>query len=133
MSSSNTFRTLIVVDVQNCFINGGSLGYADVQDTDPNGTNIFNDLKKHAKITQRIDKLYAEGNYDLNVFTKDSHPMNHSSHFKDLNPLKGLYFEHCVDCELARCKQRYVGYNFKLDFFSTIGNFTSKKAFIKGS
>ena len=112
MSSSNTFRTLIVVDVQNCFINGGSLGYADVQDTDPNGTNIFNDLKKHAKITQRIDKLYAEGNYDLNVFTKDSHPMNHSSHFKDLNPLKGLYFEHCVDCELARCKQRYVGYNF---------------------
>jgi|SaaInl3SG_22_DNA_1037383.scaffolds.fasta_scaffold16175_3 nicotinamidase-related amidase len=120
MSSSNTFRTLIVVDVQNCFINGGSLGYADIQDKDSNGTNIFNDLKKHAKITQRIDKLYAEGNYDLNVFTKDSHPMNHSSHFKDINPPKGLYFEHCVDCELARCKQRYVGYNFNKKRLSKI-------------
>ena len=64
--SSEDYKVLVVVDLQNCFIQGGSLGSPEIKD-----------LKKYIELVEGIDKQITDNNYDLVVFSKDSHPLNH--------------------------------------------------------
>lgn len=68
---------LIVVDIQNDFTPGGSLGVSDGDQT-----------------ALVANKLAASGTYDLIVATQDWHPANHSS-FVSNNP-NGIWPDHCV-------------------------------------
>lgn len=61
--TSSILNILIVVDVQNCFIHGGSLGNDNIEDSIQQITEIEDLIK--------INKLI--------IFTRDSHPENHSS------------------------------------------------------
>lgn len=70
-------RALLVVDVQNDFVPGGSLGV-------PGGHDIV------PKINKYIDTFNRLG--DLVVYTKDWHPADHCS-FKDNG---GIWPTHCV-------------------------------------
>ena len=78
------YKVLIVVDLQNCFIQGGSLGSINITD-----------LKKYIELVKEVDKKISQNNYDLVVFSKDSHPLNHSSLSDNQNPLYGVYTYHC--------------------------------------
>lgn len=74
-------KVLIVVDVQNCFIAGGSLGAPQEEKT------FMNALKQVKEIESLIDQN------DMIVFTRDYHPQYHSS-FSEVN--KGFVFpNHC--------------------------------------
>jgi hypothetical protein len=55
---------LIVVDVQNCFIEGGSFGGET----------------KNQKLVEEITNLIDKANFDYIVVTRDMHPAHHSSH-----------------------------------------------------
>lgn len=55
-------KALLVIDMQNDFLKGGSLEV-------PNGNEIIN----------KINKLMESNNFDLIVATKDWHPQNHKS------------------------------------------------------
>ncbi len=77
---------LVVVDIQNCFIQGGSLGLTDI-----------NDLKKYIDLVKNVDKKIKNGNYDLVVFSKDSHPVNHSSLTDNTDAQHGVFTYHCRD------------------------------------
>lgn len=72
-------KVLIIVDVQNCFIMKGSLGIeaADMS------------------MMKEIESLVKEGKYDMIVFTRDSHPPNHTSFT--------IYPDHCRDVSKPRC------------------------------
>jgi hypothetical protein len=78
------YKVLVVVDLQNCFIQGGSLGNQNIVD-----------LKKFIELVQNIDEKIAKNSYDLVVFSKDSHPVNHSSLFDKVEPENGVYTYHC--------------------------------------
>jgi nicotinamidase-related amidase len=78
-SSSDKMKVLIVVDVQNCFINGGSLG-GQTEQYKELCTNIKNEIKS--------------GNYDLVVFSRDFHPENHVS-FINSKRKGGDFPPHC--------------------------------------
>jgi nicotinamidase-related amidase len=72
-SHSKRGRALIVIDVQNCFLPGGSL--ATIDSDDPYGKNLISNInklinKKTNKRTHFYDKVY---------FTFDSHPEGHIS------------------------------------------------------
>jgi nicotinamidase-related amidase len=64
IGGSDDANVLIVVDVQNCFINGGSFG----GDT------------KNKQLVDEVTKLVNNGNFDYIVLTRDMHPAHHSSH-----------------------------------------------------
>lgn len=70
-------KTLLIVDIQNDFCEGGSLAIS--------GAN--------KDYIQKVNKCLE--NYDLIIATQDSHPPNHSS-FKVNNPDKGIWPIHCV-------------------------------------
>ena len=78
------YKVLVVVDLQNCFIQGGSLGLPDI-----------NDLKKYIDLVKEVDDKINKGNYDLVVFSKDTHPLNHSSLSDNMKPQEGVYTYHC--------------------------------------
>lgn len=73
-------RALIVVDVQNDFCEGGSLGVRGGQD-----------------VAQRIARLLATGKYDpaLVVATKDHH-IDPGDHFSDTPDFIDSWPPHCV-------------------------------------
>ena len=81
-----SYKVLVVVDIQNCFIQGGSLGLTDI-----------NDLKKYIDLVKNVDEKIKEGNYDLVVFSKDSHPVNHSSLTDNTDAEHGVFTYHCRD------------------------------------
>ena len=89
MSDPNVKNVLIVVDLQNCFIHGGSLGE---QESDQ--------LEKYYKLVKNIEDEINNKEYNLVVFSKDKHPLNHSSLADNLDPEHGVYPHHCrnVDC-----------------------------------
>ena len=69
-------KILAFVDVQNDFIDGSlAVGY-----------------ENWAKAYENIESLKAGGNFDTFVFTRDNHPVNHSS-FKEFG---GIWPAHCV-------------------------------------
>ena len=90
-------KVLIVVDVQNCFIQGGSL-------------NETKDIEPYINQATIIANLVDSGNYDLVVFTRDYHPKNHASLYNEQNPVYGTYLPHCRN-ENLKCNQRYTEYN----------------------
>ena len=81
---SGDYKVLVVVDLQNCFIQGGSLGSEKIED-----------LKKYIDLVKEVDKKISENNYDLVVFSKDTHPLNHSSLSDNSNPQYGVFQYHC--------------------------------------
>jgi nicotinamidase-related amidase len=84
MSISSDYKVLVVVDIQNCFIHGGSLGSMDIKD-----------LKKYIDLVKGVELQISKNNYDLVVFTKDSHPLNHSSLTDESNAQVGVFKYHC--------------------------------------
>jgi nicotinamidase-related amidase len=68
-------KVLIVVDVQECFLSG----------TMGPGSNIVNEYK--TKILKFVEE--SKSIYDIIIFTKDNHPMNHYSF--------GIYHPHCIE------------------------------------
>lgn len=86
-------KVLIVVDVQNCFFdNFGTLGWMP-KDTDDAATR--DSIKKTFIIRLRQFIKKAIKNYDLIIFTKDRHPINHRSF--------GTYPPHCIN-KTKKCK-----------------------------
>ena len=84
INMSSDYKVLVVVDLQNCFIQGGSLGSIDIKD-----------IKKYIELVKEIDKKISQTKYDIVVFSKDSHPLNHSSLFDNTNTQDGVYTYHC--------------------------------------
>ena len=83
---SGDYKVLVVVDLQNCFIQGGSLGSRNIKD-----------LKKFIELVKDIDEKISQSNYDLVVFSKDTHPLNHSSLSDNTTPQNGVFTYHCRD------------------------------------
>ena len=76
---------LIVVDVQNCFIQGGSLG-------SPDDNHLANSIEQTNQIVELIDKN------ELIIFTRDFHPKGHKSFTEQIGLFpeqKGLFPPHC--------------------------------------
>ena len=99
-------KTLLVVDAQKDFMPGGTLA-----------------VPKGDEIVPYINKI--RNNYDLIIWTKDSHPVNHCS-FKDNG---GIWPVHCVEMssgsllhtDLKRKDGEYIvtkGRNSKFDSYS---------------
>lgn len=70
-------KTLLVIDIQNDFCEGGALEI----------------LGANKNYIQKVNQCLE--NYDLIIATQDSHPPNHSS-FKINNPESGIWQIHCV-------------------------------------
>lgn len=81
-------NVLIVVDVQNCFIQGGSLG-----DLNPES------IKLNIDQANIISKLVTDGRNNIKyndiVFTRDFHPEYHTSLYNEIIPPSGVYLPHC--------------------------------------
>jgi nicotinamidase/pyrazinamidase len=89
-------KALIVVDIQNDFLENGSLA-----------------VKDSNRIIPIVNKLTHSGNFDIVIFTKDWHPFNHKSFASqhegknvfDLIDLNGiqqvLWSNHCVQNTLG--------------------------------
>ena len=84
--NSQNLKVLIVVDVQNCFIQGGSLG--------DKGRDSIPELFKFIKLVENISDKIQNDRYDLVVFSKDYHPINHSSLYETTDGAHGLYTYH---------------------------------------
>jgi nicotinamidase-related amidase len=67
-SKNTTEKVLVIVDVQNGFIKGGSFGYHNQE---------LQNLELSIQQTRQIDKLIDENN--TIIFTRDFHPINHLS------------------------------------------------------
>lgn len=80
------FNVLVIVDMQNCFIQGGSLG-----DTNPEQIKTCIDQVKE------IESIAISNSYDLIVFSKDLHPEYHSSLHTNLDLIHGVFPPHCRD------------------------------------
>lgn len=78
------FKVLLVVDVQNCFIQGGSLGTVNIDD-----------LLKYINMVKSIEEQIKNGNYDLVVFSRDYHPENHASLYDETKAEYGVFTQHC--------------------------------------
>jgi nicotinamidase-related amidase len=94
-NSTKKFKVLVVVDVQNCFIQGGSLG---------GDKDAIENLYKYIKLVTDIVNVINSNNYDLVVFSKDYHPLNHSSLYDDIDPVHGVYTYHCRNIK-KNCKK----------------------------
>ena len=70
-SNSSKLKVLVVVDVQNCFIAGGSYGGHEKNSID--GDKLANSISQIIEISELIDSN------DSIIFTRDYHPINHLS------------------------------------------------------
>jgi hypothetical protein len=70
-SSKSILKVLIVVDVQNCFIAGGSYGGHEKNSID--GNKLANSINQIMEISNLIDSN------DSIILTRDYHPINHLS------------------------------------------------------
>ena len=85
-------KVLIAVDVQNCFIHGGSLGAPLAEKKDSVDYKSASDYKGgEASIQQAKDIFQLMKGKDVVVITRDSHPNNH----KSFGVQGGIYPEHC--------------------------------------
>jgi len=96
------YKILIVVDVQNCFLEHfGTFGW---QPKDIEGESEEDKkIRREGYVTAFKEKLNtflkkAKNEYDIIVFTKDSHPIGHKSFIGD----GGLYPPHCVDIKKGK-------------------------------
>ena len=69
--NSSKLKVLVVVDVQNCFIAGGSYGGHEKNSID--GDKLKNSISQIIEISELIDSN------DSIIFTRDYHPINHLS------------------------------------------------------
>jgi nicotinamidase-related amidase len=99
--SSNTqiYKILIVVDVQNCFIQGGSLG-----------SQTITDIDKYITQAKNINNAIETNCYNLVAMSRDSHPINHSSLYNDIDTNHGVYPSHCRNDNI-KCQKKYKDYN----------------------
>ena len=99
-SNKDTLKVLVVVDVQNCFIAGGSFGGHE--------TNIdFDKLKRSYDQIQQIEKL-IHINKKI-IFTRDYHPINHLSLAipgKVKRNLVTTYRSHCLNTVSKPCERK---------------------------
>jgi nicotinamidase-related amidase len=91
-TSGKTLKVLIAVDIQNCFIHGGSLGAPLANTTE----EVYNKGKYEAKngvasLQQAKEVLEMMEGKDIVVITRDSHPDNHKSFISE----QGLFPPHC--------------------------------------
>lgn len=93
-NAGKTLKVLIAVDIQNCFIHGGSLAAFKTNNGSKNVFNkkkYINEKKGQGALTQAEEVLGMMMDKDIVVITRDSHPENHKS-FKTM----GHIFEpHC--------------------------------------
>lgn len=90
--SNGDLKVLIAVDVQNCFIHGGSLGAPLAEKEDSVDYKSASDYKGgEASIQQARDIFQLMKGKDVVVITRDSHPNNH----KSFGVQGGIYPEHC--------------------------------------
>jgi nicotinamidase-related amidase len=88
----DVLKVLIAVDVQNCFIHGGSLGAPLAEKEDSVDYKSASDYKGgEASIQQAKDIFQLMKGKDVVVITRDSHPNNH----KSFGVQGGIYPEHC--------------------------------------
>lgn len=92
---SDDYKVLIVVDVQNCFIQGGSLGSENIED-----------LYNYIIMVENISNEIKNGKYDLVVFSKDYHPEFHASLYDETKPVHLVYKHHCRNMN-RKCKNIY--------------------------
>ena len=87
----NKNKILIVVDVQNCFLEDfGSYSWQPNPIlSNPNRVQLINAYKK--RLHDLIES--ARKDFDIIIFTKDSHPSNHGS----FSYVKGIHPPHCID------------------------------------
>jgi nicotinamidase-related amidase len=81
--ASLKIKVLIVVDVQTCFLSG----------TMGPGSDISNAYI--SKIKTFVEE--SKSKYDIIIFTKDNHPMNHNSF--------GIYHPHCIEEDGKYCNK----------------------------
>ena len=94
---AETFKVLVIVDIQNCFIQGGSLASPAIPDLP-------------GYIDQAIaihDRIKTAG-YDLIVFSRDFHPEYHSSLYHETDAANGVFVPHCRDTS-RECDRHYLG------------------------
>ena len=103
IGGNGELKVLIVVDVQECFLNG-TMGNTNKELVTKYKERIFNFVNKEK------DK------YDVIVFTKDNHPQHHMS--------SGLYFPHCVEPSATYCgkveRELEISNLYKTSYMSTI-------------
>ena len=83
--SKNKIKILIVVDVQECFLDGTMKNKED---------DILNNYK--SKLFTFLEN--NSNNYDVIIFTKDNHPIHHKSF--------GLFNPHCTEPSANYCGKR---------------------------
>ena len=89
---NGVLKVLIAVDVQNCFIHGGSLGAPLAEKEDSVDYKSASDYKGgEASIKQAREIFQLMKGKDVVVITRDSHPNNH----KSFGVQGGIYPEHC--------------------------------------
>ena len=101
------YKVLIIVDVQECFLNG-TMGNANKTLVEEYKKKIFNFVNNE------------KNKYDVIVFTKDNHPQHHMS--------SGLYFPHCVEQTAKYCfkeekeeeRKEMIEKLYKTSFMSTL-------------
>lgn len=100
MSDKNV---LVIIDVQNCFMSGGSLGAEDFE--------LIKELIKLINLKDESGKNF----FDIIVFTKDTHPTGHKSFIPSGGPYpihcrpynhnnKSHYFIDCSNNGQSQCK-----------------------------
>jgi hypothetical protein len=80
--ATKVVKVLIVVDVQDCFLNG-TMASPDTEAVERFKKRIFNFV------------INNKNEYDVIIFTKDNHPQHHMS--------SGLYFPHCIEGNANYC------------------------------
>lgn len=90
--NNDVLKVLIAVDVQNCFIHGGSLGAPLAEKNDSVNYESASEYKGgEASIKQAREIFQLMKGKDVVVITRDSHPNNH----KSFGVQGGIYPEHC--------------------------------------
>lgn len=118
-TNTNVDKVLVVVDVQNCFIAGGSLSFSTMNKTDPSYLPKLS--RSINQINQIVDLIDKNNNI---IFTRDYHPINHYSlktNKKNQNYL-GVFPTHCRN-NSRKCEE---GEN-TTTHMKTTNNITNKK------
>jgi nicotinamidase-related amidase len=105
---SNTLNVLIVVDVQNCFMNHVFSDETDESVEKKSGGTFLNlaETEQSIAISKEIAELSK--NNDITVFTRDYHPINHISFMGDENRelnIPATWPHHCRN-KFNVCKPR---------------------------
>ena len=101
-TNSSKLKVLVVVDVQNCFIAGGSYGGHEKNSID--GDKLANSINQVYEISELIDSN------DSIIFTRDYHPINHLSigdgEKVAINTSKATHPTHCLNTNSNACLRK---------------------------